>query len=531
VSDEFVSYTLEQFDAWFRSMGIADAGPVANGAAPPRAGRVPVDAGGDLERVVQGCDFIRWARDHQAEVSEPLWYAMLSNLARLDGGREAAHAFSKAYPGYSPRETDAKFEHARRGSLPITCARIQELGFTGCPAAGHGVASPAALGLLGLPKTDEPSAAPGAQRPPAGLHTLSWREMSSGAPEPIVYTWHGWVARACVAMIVGAGESLKSWLALHVAVMLAAGRAPFDDPAAPASAPARVLYFTAENAIAEERRRARLLKAGLGLPDDLPLTFVPSDGLCLGTDADYVAVRALVQDQAPQVIVIDSAIALSGLADENDNPAVRSFMRRRVLPFARQDGAAVLLIGHSPKPPVQAGARFTDEHVARGASDWRNAADAVLYLRRDPSLGAGAVILRHAKTRVGARHAPVWFQLEDTVPGHAARIVYGGAYDDTSGQAEAAGLYRAVEATVTVLRGAPDGIPLSDLRVALTATGTSKTTARRAIDVVRSKRPWPGGPAKGSKRAVVTEEQRGKRKVLTFDPTTAPFTEPNHDDE
>ena len=33
----------------------------------------------------------------------------------------------------------------------------------------------------------------------------------------------GWVASATVALIVGAGESLKSWLALYLAAMTAAG--------------------------------------------------------------------------------------------------------------------------------------------------------------------------------------------------------------------------------------------------------------------------------------------------------------------
>ena len=86
-----------------------------------------------LAPVLDTCSFLQWCRDRPAEVSEPLWYAMLSNLARCAGGDETAHAFSKGYPGYTPLETSAKLLHARNGSGPITCTRIQELGFTGCP--------------------------------------------------------------------------------------------------------------------------------------------------------------------------------------------------------------------------------------------------------------------------------------------------------------------------------------------------------------------------------------------------------------
>jgi hypothetical protein len=82
---------------------------------------------------------------------------------------------------------------------------------------------------------------------------------------------------------------------------------------------------------------------------------------------------------------VDSAIALSGVADENDNTAVTAFMKRRIVPFSRQHHVTVYVIAHSPKPPLQPGQRLTDEHVARGASAWRNTSDALLYLRRDPT--------------------------------------------------------------------------------------------------------------------------------------------------
>jgi hypothetical protein len=146
--DAVSGYTFDDFERWLGTRETAVGTATANGHRPPPApSRTRVGAGGDVERVVAGCDFVRWCRDHQAAVSEPLWHALLSNLAALDDGRRTAHAFSRAYPGYSESETDAKLDHARRGSLPITCARIRELGFTGCPPEGHGVTSPAALGL------------------------------------------------------------------------------------------------------------------------------------------------------------------------------------------------------------------------------------------------------------------------------------------------------------------------------------------------------------------------------------------------
>jgi hypothetical protein len=105
-------------------------------------------------------------------------------------------------------------------------------------------------------------------------------------------------------------------------------------------------------------------------------------------------------------------------------------LKTRILPLAREHGATVLLIGHSPKAPTQPGATFGDEHVARGASDWRNAADTLLYLKRDRTLGECAATLKHAKQRIGPRHPPLWFELQEPEPGRAVRLVYGGHFSE-----------------------------------------------------------------------------------------------------
>ena len=54
-----------------------------------------------------------------------------------------------------------------------------------------------------------------------------------------------------------------------------------------------MLYLAGENALAEERRRCQLLKAGLELPDALPISFVEAGGLSLSDETDYAALVAL----------------------------------------------------------------------------------------------------------------------------------------------------------------------------------------------------------------------------------------------
>lgn len=107
----------------------------------------PPDASG-LEHARKHCLFIQHCRDHAATLPEPLWYAMVTNLARFPGGPEAIHEFSRPYAKYSPRETDSKIKHAQESQTgPHTCAWLADNGFP-CPELGRCPAkAPSGLGI------------------------------------------------------------------------------------------------------------------------------------------------------------------------------------------------------------------------------------------------------------------------------------------------------------------------------------------------------------------------------------------------
>src|SRR5262245_57402098 len=98
-------WNREDWERYFARASDATTPPLSTGnghrpSAPHGRGKVePLSA---LGPVVETCHFIQWCKDHQAETPEPWWYAMLSNLVRCQGGREAAHTFSRDYPGYTP---------------------------------------------------------------------------------------------------------------------------------------------------------------------------------------------------------------------------------------------------------------------------------------------------------------------------------------------------------------------------------------------------------------------------------------------
>lgn len=100
-----------------------------------------------LQILIDNCDFIEYCRKNAIDLPEPLWRSMLSNLLRFESGEDAAHEFSKDYPGYSVAETQDKMEAIKSSKVgPIRCDTIREYGFD-CPK--HcGCAAPAALPWL-----------------------------------------------------------------------------------------------------------------------------------------------------------------------------------------------------------------------------------------------------------------------------------------------------------------------------------------------------------------------------------------------
>jgi hypothetical protein len=129
-----------------RFLAYTDITPVTRETAGPAVPlrQLPEDA---LGRLFAGCAFLRWAREYQANVSEPLWHAALTNLAPFPRGRDAAQELSEQYPRFHPREFQRKFQHARDQCRPNTCQRIHALGFADCvccPAWTH-VRAPAGL--------------------------------------------------------------------------------------------------------------------------------------------------------------------------------------------------------------------------------------------------------------------------------------------------------------------------------------------------------------------------------------------------
>ena len=85
----------------------------------------------DTKGVLEGCLFLKHAKDDAKTLPEPEWYAMLSVVSRLEGGEQTCHDYSKDHPDYSFERAASKIEQAVRTSGPRTCSNIYSL-WSGC---------------------------------------------------------------------------------------------------------------------------------------------------------------------------------------------------------------------------------------------------------------------------------------------------------------------------------------------------------------------------------------------------------------
>lgn len=116
--------------------GAALDAATLNDAAAAGAGYEQADA----REVVKNCPQLTWQALNQAQVPEPLWYAMIGCLRHAKDGHKAIHFMSRQSPSYTPANTDDKIQrHIDGGFGPTLCTKFAEhnpAGCDGCPFKG-----------------------------------------------------------------------------------------------------------------------------------------------------------------------------------------------------------------------------------------------------------------------------------------------------------------------------------------------------------------------------------------------------------
>lgn len=277
--------------------------------------------------------------------------------------------WSQTSEKYDAREIKAKWRSfgRSRSARPVTIASLFE------EAKEHGW-----------------NAGKAAPREPSRLRILTPSECASLPDRG--YIVKGMIAPRDVVCIYGAPGAGKSLIAPHIGYAVAQGREAFGMR----TRPGPVLYVAAEDPHGMAGR-VRALNRRHGEAENFNLVDGVSDLLC-ESSPDLAALRQLVADYRPHLVVIDTlAMAFPGL-EENDASAMG-----RVVKIARSltvTGAAVALVHHDTKAGTP---------TPRGHSLLNGALDAALQLlaREEDGIIRG----RLSKNRNGTTDRDIAFRI------------------------------------------------------------------------------------------------------------------------
>ena len=198
-------------------------------------------------------------------------------------------------------------------------------------------------------------------------------------PEQRRWLVTGLWAEQAVGILGGEPKSCKSFLALDLAVAVAAGSRCLRH--FPVPHPGRVLLYAAEDALDIVRLRLDGICAAAGVPLcnlDLQVITVPS--LRLDLPADRLSLKHTVAALKPRLLILDPFVRLHRV-DENSSSDVApllAFLRD----LQRRQGLAVVVVHHAKKGAN----RLRAGQALRGSSEFHAWGDSNLFLRRHGDL-------------------------------------------------------------------------------------------------------------------------------------------------
>ena len=182
-------------------------------------------------------------------------------------------------------------------------------------------------------------------------------------------------AEEAVGIIGGEPKCCKSFLALDLAVAVAAGVPCLRR--FPVTRPGRVLLYAAEDAlhIVRQRLEGLCLAAGVQL-SSLDVQVITSPTLRLDLEADRANLDETVAKLQPRLLVLDPFVRLHRI-DENASGEVAPLLAC-LRELQRRHAVAVALVHHAKK----GGGRARAGQALRGSSEFHAWGDSNLYLRR-----------------------------------------------------------------------------------------------------------------------------------------------------
>jgi hypothetical protein len=229
-------------------------------------------------------------------------------------------------------------------------------------------------------------------------------------------------AEQAVGVVGGEPKCCKSFLALDIAVSVAAGVPCLRRFGVQRAG--RVLLYAAEDALHIVRRRLDGIceAAGLALAD-LDILVITAPTLRLDIEADRLSLAETVARHRPRLLILDPFVRLHRI-DENASGEVAPLLAY-LRELQRRHGMAVLLVHHARKGAANARAG----QALRGSSEFHAWGDSNLYLRRD---GDGDRLTLSVEHRAAPPLGPMAVALTQRGPALALELVERAAEPETA---------------------------------------------------------------------------------------------------
>jgi len=270
---------------------------------------------------METCTFLQKSNRDRAILSEPAWWATISQAIGLTGGVDWAQAMSEGHPGYKPEEVREKIlQVMNKVGKPHRCDYIKDkLGFK-C-GKNCGVRAPANL------RNDN--------KPGHNFHLVKAQTLLEEPEENTQWVWDGILPQGGMSLLVAKPKVGKSTLGENLAVAVCRGEFFLGW----ASLKGPVVYLALEEKKSEIRKK---LKA-LGITDE-PLYF----HFGLAPQKAMAEINNLISETGARLLIIDTLQKLARVKDLNDYPQVSNTLEP-LLGMARELNCHILLTHHAGK--------------------------------------------------------------------------------------------------------------------------------------------------------------------------------------
>jgi len=209
----------------------------------------------------------------------------------------------------------------------------------------------------------------------------------------------GLIPSNSVGVWTGKRSAFKTFLAVACASSISQGL-PFLDRT---TRKCKVLYFDKENGVVGLQDKVRMIKQGLGITEDLNLSFIIYPEIKLDALGGQAVFELILEKEKPDLCIIDTYRRFISF-DENSAGEVSKLFVDVLKPLVERYKTTILLIHHDRKGSGQG----DEMDELRGSSDLPNYADFILKNERK----GNTVILKQLKLRNRQESKPIKVGIE-----------------------------------------------------------------------------------------------------------------------